>query len=1003
MSASIPAKDAICLNVSHFRIAPFRVSFPIDPDCGTICSSHSQSQKLMVILGPCGTLMIYTGPHMIAKVHVGGILSSRQPHPILIPANNSSFPRRSSLLSTVQQCVETSLTSFDDELHLLSPVYPLQTAQHLRTHNMCSGLRDAAGNRLTLVYPGNVMYRIAIPFLSECPLVMRCLMVLRQVLKKELAIALISKWYGVRNAPGSQDLSAEREWCQFQNVLLQLLGRPCVSHKMFSSTSNSSLSTSSGEPKKRRKTDDCVGTDTDFHFLQMHRNKWRCSPETLTGNTEDPSTKRNDSNALLFAHIPIIFFSLHLLYEEMKIDESLRMKLGLMAEFLNQLALDLQLNAYCLHYFLDYPELIATDVACAIDESEKTKLLNGKYLSLRVPNLFKTVNDWIDGKQPMVPFYPYISNVNPISKSIVELIAMIGTQTSTASTFAVHTSITQPIANKNALMEDRMTANETSERVLKKIIEIGMTRKDINRLPSAIHFLLAAELERCRNDTPMDCDPRAFELLLRPELLSNTMNDTEKEKINYYNFKNENSLSPKVQANADTDTASAPNNDGMSHITTKLLRLRFPQDLRVDEVRRILASANPVIIDITQKIGISDHDFIEEKEKQLLAMCTRTMALPLGRGIVTLRTSTPAATESMSIPKLCLTGKEKEKGATIELQQIELPQNMSMWPLFHNGVAAGLQLTPDCKDVDSTWIVYNKPKVQSDSSTEHAGFLMALGLNGHLKTLSFMSIYEYLVKCDEMTSLGLILGISAAQRATMNLSATKLLSVHIEALLPATALELDIPQNIQVAAIMGIGLLYQESAKRHIAEVLVQEIGRPPGPEMENCVERESYALTAGLALGLVTLGKGESPPGLKDLQLSDTLHYYMIGGNKRPLTGSQKEKYKLQSFQVREGDTVNIDVTAPGATLALGLMFFQTGNKAVANWMDPPDTSYLLDLVRPDLLLLKIIARGLILWNDIQPTSTWLNGQFPKSLQIDWCNGPDDLESSNIDHEAIW
>lgn len=76
--------------------------------------------------------------------------------------------------------------------------------------------------------------------------------------------------------------------------------------------------------------------------------------------------------------------------------------------------------------------------------------------------------------------------------------------------------------------------------------------------------------------------------------------------------------------------------------------------------------------------------------------------------------------------------------------------------------------------------------------------------------------------------------------------------------------------------------------------------------------------------------------------------------------SGSQKEKYKLASFQVREGDTVNIDVTAPGATLALGLMYFNTGNQAVAAWMKPPDTSYLLDLIRPDLLLLRIIARGL-------------------------------------------
>lgn len=37
---------------------------------------------------------------------------------------------------------------------------------------------------------------------------------------------------------------------------------------------------------------------------------------------------------------------------------------------------------------------------------------------------------------------------------------------------------------------------------------------------------------------------------------------------------------------------------------------------------------------------------------------------------------------------------------------------------------------------------------------------------------------------------------------------------------------------------------------------------------MENCVERESYALTAGLALGLVTLGRGETAPGLADLRL---------------------------------------------------------------------------------------------------------------------------------------
>lgn len=56
---------------------------------------------------------------------------------------------------------------------------------------------------------------------------------------------------------------------------------------------------------------------------------------------------------------------------------------------------------------------------------------------------------------------------------------------------------------------------------------------------------------------------------------------------------------------------------------------------------------------------------------------------------------------------------------------------------------------------------------------------------------------------------------------------------------------------------------------------------------MENCVERESYALTAGLALGLVTLGKGDTAPGLADLRLPDILHRYMTGGRRDTLTGS--------------------------------------------------------------------------------------------------------------------
>lgn len=47
--------------------------------------------------------------------------------------------------------------------------------------------------------------------------------------------------------------------------------------------------------------------------------------------------------------------------------------------------------------------------------------------------------------------------------------------------------------------------------------------------------------------------------------------------------------------------------------------------------------------------------------------------------------------------------------------------------------------------VDSAWIAYNKPK-SPELANEYAGFLMALGLNGHLTKLATLNIHDYLTK-----------------------------------------------------------------------------------------------------------------------------------------------------------------------------------------------------------------------------------------------------------------
>ena len=147
---------------------------------------------------------------------------------------------------------------------------------------------------------------------------------------------------------------------------------------------------------------------------------------------------------------------------------------------------------------------------------------------------------------------------------------------------------------------------------------------------------------------------------------------------------------------------------------------------------------------------------------------------------------------------------------------------------------------------------------------------MALGLNGHLAKLGKLESFDYLIKGQESISIGILLGMAASKKGSMDVLVTKKLSTQLEALLPPTATELPLSHNTQVAALMGVGLLYSGTGHRRMVELCLQELGKPPGPELENCVDRESYSLTAGLAMGMITIGKGEElvSGGLADLNL---------------------------------------------------------------------------------------------------------------------------------------
>ncbi|XP_070511648.1 anaphase-promoting complex subunit 1 isoform X2 [Cardiocondyla obscurior] len=974
---------------------------------------------MIAIVDLSNGIALYTGVTCVGKLHISGLLSNFSGNNYFLSNSNpklgSPFPRRSSLIS--QSCTTSHEIKFEEALHLLSPVGgncarpPILLENSLLDTNFFS-LKETVGNEVTVECGNKQYFRITLPVSSTSPLVTQCLHTLRSVLQKDLAMQLLIKWYGARNAPGPQDFSPAQEWDLFLIVLFTLLGYDVEKLRLIRNNEKDQF-TERNSPMvlpKKQKTSNCGSTDDWLYLLNSneYRNSRSFTLNVLKGQkissnflyatpqsaTESSNPGKINVQAILFPHFPLILFSLHLLYEELKLNSVISESLPLLGQLLYQLSIDLKFEMYAHHYFLDSPSLLyLKTVRSQINDLDLQKITVPNYIPRKPPDIFEMLNSMLSGTD--VTAFPYLSHVNSKTRNIVYLTALIANENRVdVIDMEKYIKLIVPAGNRIDFQE---SGSKTDKEILKKLekpttdrivllyYEMGMRKEDLETLPPAISLMTKDVMYRCRESPPSNWPAHTYELVDRQDL---TVLDKHLKASSKWQYTD----------NETKEYGIKDDDDGME-FDDMILKLRFSKDHRIAEVRRLLNSSKPMRIAIVQRSNVSDHEFIEEQERHLLTLCTRTMALPVARGMFTLRTSTPMITEQLPIPRLCLTGKAPPRGTTVELTHIDVPPNMNLWPLFHNGVAAGLCIHPDAANIDSTWIVYNKQQ-QGEYGVEHSGFLMALGLNGHLKNLAPLSTYEYLADCQEATSVGLLLGLSATHRGTMNVSMTKLLSLHVETLLPPTSIELNVQQNVQVAALMGVGLVYQGTAHRHISHALLSEIGRPPGPEMKNCVDRESYSLTAGLALGLVILGSG----GGTDVPASipDTLHYYMVGGHIRPFSGAQKDKYKSPSYQIREGDSINIDVTSPGATIALGLMYFNTGNRAVAEWMQPPETQYLLEFVRPDFLLLRVLAKSLILWDDIEPTKSWVSSHVPNIVYKYRLQKPTPEVTQNVDLETI-
>jgi anaphase-promoting complex subunit 1 len=199
----------------------------------------------------------------------------------------------------------------------------------------------------------------------------------------------------------------------------------------------------------------------------------------------------------------------------------------------------------------------------------------------------------------------------------------------------------------------------------------------------------------------------------------------------------------------------------------------------------------------------------------------------------------------------------------------------------------------------------------------------------------------------------------------------------------SSASEVKISRIVQSAAMISIGLYHKGMSKKSLSETMLYQIEAKPFNE--NNKDRECHSLCAGFALGIINLSKGSNIPSIKEMKLDERLLQYIQGGPSSSdfpaMTDPAQKEY--QSSNLLECGSINTQMTAPSALMALALIHLKSGNKSIANRIKIPDTMFDIIHCNPCLSLLKVLTRNLILWDQIQPTKEFLFSQIPEIVRF--------------------
>ncbi|KAK5702258.1 Anaphase-promoting complex subunit 1 [Elasticomyces elasticus] len=482
----------------------------------------------------------------------------------------------------------------------------------------------------------------------------------------------------------------------------------------------------------------------------------------------------------------------------------------------------------------------------------------------------------------------------------------------------------------------------------------GLDNDMLETLPQAIAAPFMDAMSHCERDPPTTWPDNLLNLIGRDDTVRNNDHVVNVTHANVHFIHDVQSVCTML----DSYHQAIRTKEAARHSVSALI---FSQDRRLLEAGNLLRYHSTQEAECVKQPDWSDAYHFEVQRRVIEHVTMRMWALPAGDGLLHYGSVSPMLTDKF-VPNgfgaRCLM---HPMGITLNIDRSTMSEEKVGWAFFHAGVASGLLISKHVKGIDTSWVAFNKPP---ELTNRHAGLLLALGLGGHLRTLAKWLSFKYLTPKHTMTSVGLLLGLSASHIGTMDSLVTRMLSVHITRMLPPGAAELNVSPIAQTAGIMGIGLLYFGTQHRRMSEIMISEIeyleveDPDSGPDP---LRDESYRLAAGFALGLINLGKGKDLRGLHGMHLPERLLSIAVGS--RPV-------HAVHVF----------DRATAGAVVALALIYMKSGDAVIARKVNIPDTEAQFEHVRPDMLLLRSMAANIITWHNIS-----VEGPRRPNFPIQW------------------